>query len=55
MALEENKDLAQKINDFLTANRKIVLVLFALVIIAVMGDGAKSELAGVRKIFLLPL
>ena len=24
-------------------------------IIAVIGDGAKSELAGVRKIFLLPL
>lgn len=37
MALEENKDLAQKINDFLTANRKIVLMLFALIIIAVMG------------------
>lgn len=37
MALEENKDLAQKINDFLASNRKIVLALFIVIIVAVIG------------------
>ena len=37
MVLEENKDLAQKINDFLAQYRKIVLGIVVFILVAVAG------------------
>lgn len=37
MVLEENKDLAQKINDFLAQYRKIVLGIVVCILVAVAG------------------
>ncbi|AIN94009.1 tetratricopeptide repeat protein [Treponema putidum] len=37
MNLEENKDLAQKISDFLAANRKIVIGVFVCILLVVAG------------------
>ncbi|UTC67700.1 MULTISPECIES: tetratricopeptide repeat protein [unclassified Treponema] len=59
MALEESKDLAQKINDFLLQNRKIVLGALACILIAVAGtviwfitaeNSRKSSVTSVEKI-----
>lgn len=59
MVLEEKKDLAQKINDFLASNRKIVLSLFAVIILALTGlivwfviseNSKKNSVTSVEKI-----
>ena len=59
MVLEENKDLAQKINDFLVQYRKIVLGILVCVLVAVAGtviwfvtveNSRKTSVTSVEKI-----
>ena len=59
MVLEENKDLAQKINDFLVQYRKIVLGILVCILIAVAGvivwfvigeNSKKTSVTSVEKI-----
>ena len=59
MVLEENKDLAQKINDFLVQYRKIVLGILVCILVAVAGiivwfvtaeNSKKTSVTSVEKI-----